>query len=408
MSPTFIYIPASGPLPGTQDFKISYLSVGGSSCLAKDQWGDIYVWGLNNYGQLGNGGTSTGQTPTKHTALSAVSIDVVKMGESHCLYTLTTDSKIYGFGRNHLGQLGFDNTTLQYQNPVALFSNGNIEQFGAGFNHSLISSAWGGGSNGLRLFTSGNNSFSSLGRTGNSESFIQITSPVEFDSQLALSHKFSGGSNHSIAIVGANEIYTFGKNNYGQLGLNHTTSPVAEPALVPGTATLFGFSNPKQIECGDDTTFVLTENGKVWACGRGTYGRLGLGDTNSRDQFTQITTVNNGSGNEPIGTISKIGVGHDHLALLSSSGNIYLAGNGGSGQLSTGFNITTLSTPTLNNYQISNPSHVFSDVGCGNDFTIAVDSSSVAWSTGKNSSFELGLGDNSQRSSFTKMSYTLP
>mgnify|MGYP003975394147 CR=1 FL=1 len=396
MSPTFIYIPKSGPQSGLQDFKINYLSVGAYSSIARDIWGDIYVWGLNNLGQLGDGSTSTRQTPTKNSTLSALSVDTIEMGNGHCLYTLTTDSLIYGFGLNSAGQLGFPSTTSQYLNPITVFSGGNIEAFGIGHGHSLISSAWAGGSNGLRLFTAGENNYSQLGRTGDDEAFEQITIPSEFDSMLGLTHKFSGGLDHSLIVFQTNIIYGVGRNNSGQLGLGHTTSPITTPTLIPNTATLFGFSNPKQIECSKDATYVLTDNGKVWVTGENSVGQLGLGDASDRSSFTQITTVNDGTSNQTIGIITKIGIGWDQIALLDSNGKIYLAGGG------------LTSTPTIDTYQVNNPSIVFSDVDCGNDFTIAKDNNNVAWARGVNASFQLGLGDTTPRTEFTKVQYTLP
>lgn len=46
-----------------------------------------------------------------------------------------------------------------------------------------------------------------------------------------------------------------------------------------------------QIVCGQNCTFVVQNNGTVLACGEGSYGRLGQGNSDDLHSLTAISSI---------------------------------------------------------------------------------------------------------------------
>ncbi|GHV71851.1 hypothetical protein AGMMS49928_25700 [Spirochaetia bacterium] len=87
--------------------------------------------------------------------------------------------------------------------------------------------------------------------------------------------------------------------------------------------------NITAISTGDLHTVALGSDRKVYATGKNSDGRLGLGDTTNRTSFTEVT----GLGGKNITAIS---VGSRHAVVLSSDGKVYATGNNSDGQLGLG------------------------------------------------------------------------
>ena len=83
-----------------------------------------------------------------------------------------------------------------------------------------------------------------------------------------------------------NQFWTWGRNAYGQLGLNDTTdrsSPVQVGALT----------NWRQITGGYNYTSAIKTDGTLWTWGRNAYGQLGLGDSTNRSSPVQVGSLTN-------------------------------------------------------------------------------------------------------------------
>ena len=79
-------------------------------------------------------------------------------------------------------------------------------------------------------------------------------------------------------------LFTFGFGTNGQLGLK-STSNKAKPQLVKDMS----IKKVTQIAAGWNHSLVLTENGDMYACGYGAHGQLGLGEKESKTQFTLVS-----------------------------------------------------------------------------------------------------------------------
>jgi regulator of chromosome condensation len=96
----------------------------------------IYGWGLNNYGQLGDGTTDTGYMPHEIPGLSEYSILDIRGGENHTI-ALTTTNTVLVWGRNDDYQLGLNSVTDSLV-PQVLNFNGEVKQIVAGSHFNFI------------------------------------------------------------------------------------------------------------------------------------------------------------------------------------------------------------------------------------------------------------------------------
>ncbi|XP_066581210.1 RCC1 and BTB domain-containing protein 1-like isoform X2 [Prorops nasuta] len=90
--------------------KIVSIACGQLSCMAVTENGEVYGWGGNAAGQIGNGTFTNQLTPCKVIGLMGVVIEKIVCGYSHTL-ALSDGGVIYGWGSNTYGELGFDNKT---------------------------------------------------------------------------------------------------------------------------------------------------------------------------------------------------------------------------------------------------------------------------------------------------------
>src|SRR5690606_34778638 len=93
---------------------ITNISAGFYHNLVVDSAGDVWVWGQNAYGQLGDGSTTDSIYPKKLDGLGGV--DEVSAGYYHSL-ALKSDGTVWAWGNNEYGQLGI-NSTEDQASPV--------------------------------------------------------------------------------------------------------------------------------------------------------------------------------------------------------------------------------------------------------------------------------------------------
>ena len=92
----------------------------------------------------------------------------------------------------------------------------------------------------------------------------------------------AAGGFHTVAVTAGGRLYTCGENGNGQLG--HGDRVDRRVRRWWGRA----FGRVVMAACGDDHTLVVTQDGALWACGRGLYGELGLNDRRNRLRFERV------------------------------------------------------------------------------------------------------------------------
>ena len=87
-------------------------------------------------------------------------------------------------------------------------------------------------------------------------------------------------SAHTCALTDDGQLYAWGRGNEGQLGLGDYR-PRTVPALVKALGEQSAGTSVLQVACGAAHTIALCDNGDVYTWGRGGFGRLGHGDVRS-------------------------------------------------------------------------------------------------------------------------------
>ena len=189
--------------------------------------------------------------------------------------------------------------------------------------------------------------------------------------------------------------FSVGNNNYGQLALNANQHP---NVLTAPTAPYLGVTQPDSwtaVSMRANAVAAVKNNGTLWVAGDNGFGQLGLGDTNSRNRFTQVlceTTV--GSGVYKSDWVD-VGMGSEHMAALDAAGNIWTAGRNdiaaavGNGA-TTPNNVTRLYNTALTPAPFRQHPIVFKALQVGHRFTMGLDTNNDIWTFGNNGSRQLG------------------
>jgi hypothetical protein len=127
------------------------------------------------------------------------------------------------------------------------------------------------------------------------------------------------GISHSLVLTNTGEVYAWGENFSGQLGIGCYSESMT-PIKVNG----FNGEKIIQISCGYEHSMALTESGRVFSWGCNEFSQLGLDNDNDND--VDIPTIVLLSNEIPI---KKISCGQSHSLLLSQNGDIYWCGDNG-------------------------------------------------------------------------------
>ncbi|KAJ3345053.1 Regulator of chromosome condensation [Kappamyces sp. JEL0680] len=136
---------------------------------------------------------------------------------------------------------------------------------------------------------------------------------------------FCGGY-HSFLVHESNAIFSFGLNNYGQLGLGDLDEHDI-PDLVEGITEEHEI---KSIGGGEHYTAILTSNGEVWVCGRNDSGQLGLPSADFAEHNSTATKL------ASLPKIKQISCGAAFSLAVTEDNNLYAWGYGEMGQLANG------------------------------------------------------------------------
>ena len=288
------------------------ISVGDNHCVCLDNDGNVYTFGNNNDGQLGIGidkdleytsipqkvnlppcaqiscGLSNNVCLSESREVYSFGafassicyypeliypwkdVEFIECGGFHVFYK-TLNNEIYCWGFNDYGQLGLENNTKQ-DAPIlcSSLSNEDIVDIKCGDYFTLVLTLNGD------VLSCGYNEEGQLGRETSdkySSSFAKIEDLPEIT-------RIECGLYHSLCIDVYNDLYVFGENRFGQLGLGDTNNrykPIKHPSL----------SNIIDVSKGGCHTFVKISNNEIYAFGNNEYSQLGI-KTEHEDQLTPI------------------------------------------------------------------------------------------------------------------------
>jgi len=268
-----VAVDMSGVLAGKTVVAIA-VNMGHSLALTSD--GQVFAWGNNSGGQLGNNSTASSSVAVPvdmSGALAGKTVVAIAAGDMHSM-ALTSDGNVFAWGSNWSGQLG-NNSTTSSPVPVPVDMNGALAGKTvvaiAGMSHSLALTSDG------QVFAWGNNFSGQLGN--NSTANSPVPAPVDMSGALAGQTvvAVAAGMGHSLALTTDGKVFSWGNNYSGQLGNNSTTSsPV--PVPVDTSGPLAG-KPVATIAAGDMHSMALTSDGQVFAWGYNSFGQLGNNST---------------------------------------------------------------------------------------------------------------------------------
>jgi alpha-tubulin suppressor-like RCC1 family protein len=349
------------------------VAAGSGHSLAIGSNGRLYAWGFNGYGQLGDGTTTSSTTPVDVSLPGGVSATAIAAGGDDSL-AIGSDGKLYAWGLNDGGQVGMDTTTPFSTTPVAvaLPSGVTAVKIAAGYHNLAL------GSNG-ELYAWGDNAYGELG--------IGSTSTPNYTPKAVLLSAgvtaLAGGNHFSLAIEADGKAYAWGENDHDELGIGTTTPYSTAPVGV----SLPSGVNATTIAAGADHGLAMGSNGKLYA--------WGWNDT--RDYATPVLT------SLPGGAIATaIAAGYYHSLATGSDGTLYAWGQNFEGALGSGSTVSS-ATPV----EVSLPSGVSASAIAGGEyFSLALGSDGHVYTWGEN--YEGELGNGTTVSSDTPVEVNLP
>ena len=219
--------------------------------------GTLWTWGQNTEGRLGDNTIDDKSSPVSVVG-GFTDWCQVSAGGTHTS-AVRTNGTLWTWGYNIFGQLG-DTTTVSKRSPVSVVG-GFVDwcQVSAGqFHNAAIRT------NGT-LWTWGWNSYGRLG----DNTTLSRSSPVSVVGGFTDWCQVSAGYSHTAAIRTNGTLWTWGSNGYGRLGDNTTLSR-SSPVSVVG-----GFTNWCQVSVNGYFTAAVQTNGTLWTWGRNNCGQLG-------------------------------------------------------------------------------------------------------------------------------------
>lgn len=185
------------------------------------------------------------------------------------------------------------------------------QQVDGGNGHALILDSLG------NVYTVGRNTFGQLGDS----TFESSTTPIRV-TRIPKIAVISRGYDHSLAIDSTGKLWSWGRNNYGQLGV----TPLYDYSFPQAVQTNLRFT---AVEGGHWHTVAIAEDSTVWAWGHNFYGELGSGDR-EHSNFPNQVAFKNGRPLKGIVEIASVGY---HTLAIDKDGKVYSWGGNSYGQL---------------------------------------------------------------------------
>lgn len=259
---------------------IQAASSGSEHSCAVDDGGSLWCWGSNAQGKLGSGSDSDAAVPggvrVLGQSLAPISaIAQVGVGASSAC-AVDGEGKVYCWGSNTHGKLGVGETDTDTPS-----------------------------SNVARL----------VQRSGGGE----LTGIVDV----------SVGDDHVLALAANGQLFSWGRNDDGQLGDGSGHSQTA--AVLVGFAADQPFNNAVAMSAGGSHSCAVDDSGSLWCWGNGSSGKLGNGSDESEDRPVRVLRA----ADQALESVAAISAGGQHSCAIAD-GRVYCWGSNASGQLGNG------------------------------------------------------------------------
>jgi alpha-tubulin suppressor-like RCC1 family protein len=321
---------------GTMPATITEIAAGDYTSLAVKADGSLWVWGSNQYGARGDGTTGDNITdpvqvpiPNRITTPSRIGKHAVAVGTS-AYAAIDTEGQVWTWGANWNGRLG-DGTTASRYIPARVRKSANPGDYLTG----VVSIAGGGGTMAAidadgKVWTWGAGANGALGNGFTQDSVYPVqvlqddnhngTTPLVGVSQVAC-----GSSGFCIALARYAQVLGWGSNEFSQLGI------APGGALSIATPITVGAEFPvNAIAVGSAHVIARASDGNVYGWGYNGRGQLGTGSTG----VAQFPPVAMNPGPDGMNDINDLAAGGNFSVMIRNSDRaIFFAGDNQSGQL---------------------------------------------------------------------------
>lgn len=222
------------------------------------------------------------------------------------------------------------------------------------------------------------NNWDKIRNLARTEYTIKILDPIVGSSIK----KITCGHDHVMALDCEDQLWAYGKNDKGQLGL----SDYINRDKFFKVSTQHNFLN---VFCGKDFSFAIDIYKNLWCCGDNTFGQLGL------NNYKSYNKLKNNNKSDTI--FDYMACGTSHTVALDEQGNIWSVGSNDYGQLGLG------DTENRNIFVKIKSQNFFISILCHNLYTMALDSEGVLWSCGDDFSNQLGFAEFGHKNTLTRV-----
>lgn len=195
----------------------------------------------------------------------------------------------------------------------------------------------------------------------------------------------SVGHGHILALKNDGSLWVLGDNEFGQLGLGYIGSEITGEPVRLGTDTW------KYVCAGSTYSFGIKSDGTLWSWGHNNQGQLGLGDTNDRDEPTEITSYGTDDWKMISTSNAKNFDEYQTVIGIQSDGTLWGWGDNNSGVISIGNPDTTIP------YQLGSATD-WENVSVGSAFAVGIKGGALKSWGSNDQNGTLGIGSSSPSS----------
>ncbi|CAN0858248.1 Ultraviolet-B receptor UVR8 [Linum grandiflorum] len=284
------------------------------------------LWGNGDYGRLGFGNLDSQSTPKPlfSSSFRNQTLKSISCGGAHTLF-LTESGQVFATGLNDFGQLGISDNPSYVTEPVAVsVLDKEIVQISAGYHHSGAVTVDG------ELYVWGRNSNGQLGLGKKAGKSVCLPTKVDLLSGISIK-VVALASEHSVAVTDEGDALSWGGGNSGQLGHSCESGILgllkSKSEYVPRRIKKLEGIKVKKVAAGLLHTACVDENGSVFIFGERAVNKLRFGAEKNATIPSMV---------DVLPSSAEVACGGYHTCVVTGSGELYAWGSNENGCLGVG------------------------------------------------------------------------